>query len=153
MNKKILAILGVTVVLIVFFVGSCTGCLYYRQSQYSKTAVPYIKEVFPKIAQWNPSEISSYMAPAALKNTSEEELGRLLMWFSTLGEFQSMEEPSSGGFNIGASDQLGRYTILTYSFKATFEAGEADVAIRLLVVPDGFKIFGFNLSSKALIPG
>ncbi len=65
----------------------------HQGEKYTKTAVPYIKQVIPEISNWNPEITSALMAPEVLETIPADPFVRAMTWFSKLGAFQGMEEP------------------------------------------------------------
>lgn len=141
---KVLKILGIILIVIILGVGGCAGYLYYEQTKYSEEVVSYINENFPKLANWKTEEFKTYMVSEVIEKTSDEQLNKLLNSFKKLGKYKSMQAPKFVNIFKGAD------TILTYSFKASFESGEANITMRLIPNVDGFKIFHFHLDSPAL---
>lgn len=149
--KKFLKILGIIILLIVLGIGGIIGWFKYEQYKYASTAVPFIQQVVPEIAQWNPEVLKSYMVPEALASTSDADLVKLFAWFKKLGTLESLQEPQFLNVFKGFSSEKGSQKIITYSIPANFNAGEAIITIRLLDQGESFKIYQFNINSKALI--
>ncbi len=151
MAKKILKVLVILVLLIVLGIGGMFGWMKYEQSKYAATAVPFIQKVVPEIAQWNSEVFKSYMVPEALTAMPDADLTKLVNWLKKLGSLQSLGEPSFVHVFKGVNLLSGGQTIITYTIPAKFDAGDATITMRLLDQGKSFKIFHFNVNSKALI--
>src|SRR5688572_363422 len=77
-----------------------------KRRQYKKTAVPYIRQVFPEMVQWNPLGAKRHMAPQALVGTTDAEFEKLFAWFSRLGKLKNFEEPKFLNVTAGATLNL-----------------------------------------------
>jgi len=122
-----------------------------KSSEYSETAVPYINEKIPELSTWDPEVAKKYLAPGILAETKDEDLEKLMRWFSKLGALQSIEEPQFINVSSNATVANGQQTIATYTIMAHYENGDAAITMRLLEVEGGFKIYQFHLNSNALI--
>jgi hypothetical protein len=145
MAKKLLKVAGIIILLVVLGIAGLFGYVKYQQSTYALTAVPFIKEVIPKITRWDPNEIKPYLSPEALSATSDADLTKMFSWFAKLGALKTVGEPVFQ--NVFAGSQK----IITYSVPTTFEAGEALIVFRLVDLGTEFKILSFNINSKALM--
>ena len=151
MFKKILKWVGIFLLgLVVLFVllAAYTG---YKQSEYSETAVPYIKKVIPIISEWNPEKSKPLFVPSTFDNVSDEDFSKLFKWFSKLGALKSIDEPQFSRVTSSTTVREGAHTIITYGVLAHYENGDAQISIRLLDLGNSFEIYHFNLNSQALI--
>jgi hypothetical protein len=123
----------------------------YKQSEYSETAVLYIKKVIPIISEWSPEKSKPLFVASTFDNASDEDFSKLFKWFSKLGALKSIEEPQFSQVTSGATVRDGANTIVTYGVLAHYENGDAQISIRLLDLGSSFEIYQFNLNSQVLI--
>ena len=151
MFKKVLKWIAILLIgLIVLFVllAAYTG---YKQSEYSETAVPYIKKVIPIISEWSPENSKPLFVPSTFDDVSDEDFSKLLKWFSKLGALKSIDEPQFSQVTSSTTVREGANTIVTYGVLAHYENGDAQISIRLLDLEVSFEIYQFHLNSQALI--
>lgn len=149
--KKALKILGIIFLAIIIVISSLFAYTYLKSSEYNEEAIPYIEKVIPELSTWNTEIVKKYSAPEALANIKDEELEKLMRWFSKLGNLKSIEKPKFVNFSNYSSLESGQKTILSYNIIAHYENGDALIEMRLLEVENGFQVYRFNLNSSALI--
>ncbi len=149
--KKVFKVLGIIFLFTIISFGAIGVYTYLKTSEYSKTAVPYIKEKIPKLSSWDLAVAKQYLAPQVLETTKDEDLKKLMRWFSKLGSLKSIEEPQFVNVTSSATVANGKQTIATYTILANYENGVANITMRLLEVEDGFQIYQFHINSNALI--
>lgn len=148
--KRFFLLLFAWVVAITAIIGGSFIYSAYQDSQYEETAVPYIREVLPQLAQWNVEKTRQLLAPEALKEIAPENLERAMRLFAQLGTLQKMGDPV---FNEVFDDDrvpTAPRTLVTYQVPVTFSQGEALFKIQLIDRGDHFQVFNFNLSSETL---
>ena len=123
----------------------------YQASEYTETAVPYIKQIIPIVSKWEPADIRELMVPEVSAEISEDKFTRTMVWFSKLGALQSMEEPDFQGVDTGGKTVIGMQTIVEYEVDAKYENGDALLNIKLLDRNGSFELYSFNLSSEVLL--
>lgn len=149
--NKFFKILIFMVIGIVFIFGSLGAYLSYKSAKYSETAVPYIKEKIPELSTWKFDVAKSLLAPSIREQTKDEDLKKILKWFSKLGQLEKIDEPQFVKVSKSATTEYGNQTIATYTIHAYYENGDAIITMGLLEVENGYGIFQFHLSSAALI--
>lgn len=149
--KKVLKVLGIVFLVIVVFFSAIGVYTYLKSSEYSKTAVPYIKEKIHELSSWDSDVAKQYLAPQVLEMTKDEDLDKLMNWFSKLGSLKNIEEPQFVNVTSSATLANGQQTIATYTILANYENGVANITMRLLEVKDGFQIYQFHINSNALM--
>lgn len=150
LNFKIFAML--LVCWFVVMVSVVIGVYVYKDKQateYGELAVPYIKQVVPKLSEWDPDATRKLMAPEALENLSEEVFSEVIHVFSKLGKLQSLEEPEFK--KAYSAEETKIDTVVAYTADAKYEHGDAKIAIQLLIRDGSFEVFRFNLSSSSLM--
>ncbi len=151
MFKKILKGFGIFILVMVVLVVLVAAYTGYKQSEYSETAVPYIRNVIPKISTWDPQKAKIFFVPGTFDNVSDEDFEKLFKWFSKLGQLKSIEDPQFLSVNSSATTSEGANTIVTYSIEAHYENGDATITIKLLDLNESFEVYSFNVNSMALI--
>ncbi len=139
-------------VLFVFTV-AISGFYIYKNvqaSRYESTAVPYIKQVLPKISTWDPALAREYMAAEVLETVSVEELKNLMGWLSKIGELQSIGDPNFENRSTGGNTDSEQKPVITYSVDARYSTGDATVTISLLDNSGSYEVYHFNFQSLAL---
>jgi len=109
--KKFLKIIGIIFLCIIALFGAIATYTYLKSAEYKETAVPYIKEKIPELSLWNPEVAKKYLAPEALEITKDEDLAKLMRWFSKLGNLKSFDEPQFVNVSSSATLSKGQQTI------------------------------------------
>jgi hypothetical protein len=151
MLKKIFQWVGIFIIgIILLFVviGIFSG---YKAAEYKDTAVPYIKNVIPKISEWNAETSKQFFVSSTFDDVSDEDFSKIFQWFSKLGRLKSIEEPIFTQVHSAATVTEGANTIVTYGVAAHYENGDAQITIKLLDLGEAFEIYHFNINSVALI--
>lgn len=151
MLKKIIKGIGITILVILVIFSIIGIYTWHKKTQYESTAVPYIKDVLPKLSTWDVAIAKQHMATTALEKIKDEELSKLFKWFSKLGALKSMEEPQFQNVTSGITSDDGANTVVTYTVVAHYEKADANIVIRLLDKKGQFKIFLFNINSDGLM--
>jgi hypothetical protein len=150
--KKVLKILAILFLSLIILFAIIAGMTYYKSSQYEKTVVPYIKEKIPLLSNWEYETTKSLMSPKVLENTKEEDLKKIIHWFSKLGKLNHIEKPEFRNVSTRSSfTGSGTETIVTYEILAHYENGDATITMSLLDNNSSFKIYHFNINSMALL--
>lgn len=144
----LLALWFVTIVAVI--VGSIIYNLY-QASEYSDIAVPYIKKVVAEVSNWDNATTRALMVPEVSEAIPEDKFTQTMLWFSKLGELQSMEEPEFQEVHSGGKTDIGMQTIVEYEIDAKYENGDALINIKLLDRNGFFELYRFNLSSEVLL--
>ena len=149
--KRFLRVLGIIFLGIIIIFGLIGGWTYWKSTKYEETAVPYIKENIPKLSSWNLKITKSLLAPSILEMTTDDDLEKLMKWFSKLGSLKSIEEPQFININTTVTAEHGKQVIVLYNILAHYQNGDATITMRLLETEKGFEVYQFYLNSKALI--
>jgi hypothetical protein len=123
----------------------------YQASEYTDTALPYIRQIIPIVSKWEPAAIRELMVPEVSADISEDKFAQTMVWFSKLGALQSMEEPEFQEVDTGGKTVIGMQTIVEYEVDAKYENGDALLNIKLLDRNGSFELYSFNLSSEVLL--
>lgn len=151
MFKKILLVFGALFLLLLLAIGAFFVWIKFQETKFNTTAVPYIEKAVPEISQWDAEVLKAYLAPEALAAAPDADLVKLVEFFKKLGAFVSMEAPVFQGVFKGVNTEHGAQTILTYTVKAKYGNGDANITIKLLDKGGEFKVYYFNVNSKALM--
>ena len=149
--KKFFFLLGTWFVVIIAVIGGSFLYDRYKTSEFDDKAVPYIKEVIPKISQWNPQKTKDLMAPEVAATISEEKFTQAMDLFSKLGQLQSVQEPKFIDEHSGKQKDVGEQTIIEYEVDSKYANGDATINLKLLFRNGLFEIYNFNFSSETLL--
>lgn len=123
-----------------------------QSSHYKNTAVPYIKEVLPKISTWDPALAKDYMAPEVLSRVSSADLDNLMLSLSKIGELKSIGELTFESKASSENITSVQFPLVTYTLDAQYSSGKAKVTISLLDKGSSFDVYHFNFQTAALSP-
>lgn len=149
--KKYFVLIALWVVSIAAAVAGLEIYKSYQGTEFDKTAIPYIREVIPKISTWNPETVKALMAPEIAATIPEEKFVRAMRFFSKLGALQSIDEPEFSEAHIDQETDIGKQTIIVYRVDALYENAEAEINLQLLKKGESFEIYRFNFSSELLL--
>lgn len=130
------------------------GTYLYRNhqaEQYAATAVPYVKQVLPTIASWNPEAIRALMAAESLATIPPERFDKAIELFAKLGGFKGMDEPRFDEKIEITVKGSGNKTLLNYKVATRHTQGKADFILQLIDRGDHVQLYNFSLSSAALM--
>lgn len=148
--KRFFLMLIAWVVAVTAIIGGSIFYNSYQGSQYEASAVPYIKQVIPVLAEWDILQTRELMAPEALATIPEENFGKAMKLFAKLGALQKIGEPEFDEVVDDNRDPNAPRTLVTYKVATTFSNGDAQFIIQLIDRGDHFQVFNFNLSSETL---
>lgn len=143
--------LATWLVVIVGVIGGSALYDRFKTSEYDAAAEPYIRDVIPKISQWDPAATKALMASEVAATISAEKFAQTMNLFSRLGSLQSTEEPKFIDVHSGQQGALGEQTIVEYDVDAEYANGEATINLKLLFRDSRFEIYNFNVSSESLL--
>jgi hypothetical protein len=149
--KKVFAIIGSIIVVILIAIASVTGYNHYLASKYEDTAIPYVKRFIPEMSKWQPEIITGYMPRESLESTPEENIVKIVEYLSKLGALKSMEEPVFSKVYSGAPGKDEGKTVVVYTVNAVYETGDAEITVNLLETEESFKVYNFHINSLALL--
>lgn len=150
MFKKILKAIGSAIAVLVVVIVAASAYSSYKSAGYEKTAVPYVKEVITAFSKWDLEIAKPYFHESITDNTSSEDMLKMFRWFSKLGSLETIEQPQFRNLRSGINTSIGSNSLITYSAKAHYENGEANLTINIIDLDDGFSVYSFNLKSMDL---
>ena len=145
------------ILIIIWFVTIVTviiGSIVYdrhQASEYTDTAVPYVRDIVPIVSKWEPKAIRALMVPEVSAEISEDKFAQTMVLFSKLGALQSIEDPKFEDVDTGGKTVIGMQTILEYEIDAKYENGEALINIKLLYRDGVLELYSFNVGSEVLL--
>lgn len=141
-------------IVVVFSCGIGTFFIYrhIQASHFDGTAVPYIYEVLPKIASWDPDLLEQIIAPDIQRQTDPADLVRLMSSLSRLGTLESMGVPRFRHKATAGSDPEREKVVVTYLVEGVFSRGPATITLSLLQDGSSYRVYHFNFQSEALGP-
>ena len=141
--KKFLKVVGIIILCFVLLFAAIGFYVSTKSSEYESTAVPFIYEVIPKISSWNIDVFKKYSTAESNAASSDEDLSKLLRWFTKLGKLENVGQPVLKSIMNGNK--------LTYIVPVKYETGDATITLQLHDTDGEFLIHFFNLDSMALV--
>jgi hypothetical protein len=151
--KKFLITLG-SIFLAVIILGAIgIAFVAVRGNALDKESKPYADSAISAIVTaWSEKELVDRASPEFKKAVTADQLDRLFRWLSSsLGRLQKCE-PAEGHSLMSATTQSGKTISAQYTAKATFDKGEATVALGLIKHGDQWQILRFDVYSPQLVP-
>jgi len=145
MLKKIFIMIAVLVTVAITIIASFHYYAAHKEEQYATTLVPFLQKAIPELSKWDPAVAQGYMSPEFMKKTSPEQFAQALASLSRMGELQTLGEPH---FEEVFSDN--NQIVVSYTVKARYSAGDAEIIIAILDQNDAFSVYRFNIRSTAL---
>ena len=149
--KKYFVLIALWVVSIAAAVGGLEIYRSYQGVEFDKTAIPYIREVIPKISKWNPETARALMNQEISATIPDEKFTRAMRYFSKLGTLQGIDKPEFQEAHVDQETDIGKQTIVEYKIAAQYENDEAEIVLQLVEKGDTFEIYRFNFSSELLL--
>lgn len=122
----------------------------YQASEYDIIAGPYIKEIIPKLSQWDPAITKALMTSKVSDTIPDENFTQAMTLFSRLGALQSIGKPKFDNVQENLITKMGTLTIVEYDIDAKYENDDAVINLKLLKSNDTYEIYRFNFSSEIL---
>jgi len=141
--KKFLKVLGIIFLCIILLFIALGLYVSTKTSEYEVTAVPFINEVIPKLSTWDVEVFKEYSTHESNEASSDEDLSKLLRWFTKLGKLE--------GIGVPVFKSIMNGNLITYIIPVKYEAGEATITLTLRDTDGEFLIHYFNLNSLALV--
>ncbi|HEY5674730.1 MAG TPA: hypothetical protein VIR78_13550 [Malonomonas sp.] len=148
--KKFLVLSGLALVVIVTVAACIFAYSKYEESQYTDSAVPYVKMVVPEISKWDVETIKRHMNAESLEATSEERISGVLQYLSRLGALKEAAEPRFSKVFTGPYVEGVRKTFVAYKIDAIYENGDAVITLNLLDNGGSYQVYKFDIKSAAL---
>ena len=120
-----------------------------EQSDYEKTAVPYLKSVIPEMATWNSDVAWEHLAEGIRDQTNRDDHAKIIRYLSSLGALENLGRPQFRQVTSSASVRNGTQKLVFYQVPAVFEKGEASIDVTLLDEDGQFSIYAFHVRSMA----
>ncbi|MGR6874124.1 hypothetical protein ACU6U9_17870 [Pseudomonas sp. HK3] len=140
---KLLKIVGSVFFVFVIIIASFGYYSFQKAAKYETTAVPYIKEVLPKLSFWDVDTFKMYSTPESNSLNTDEELAKLLKFMSKLGSYK--------GINDIQIKTISNGYLITYIVKVQYENGEATITMQLEDKDGHFLVNQFYMDSWALL--
>src|SRR5947207_7916162 len=150
--KKLLIALGIVFIVLLVGIVALIGYAAFTGSKLDKESKVYVDAAVPAIvSSWNERELLSRASPEFQKAASPADVERLFRWFRTLGRLQKYEG-AQGQSITSVTPQTGEVISGSYTAKATFDVGEANIEVGLIKHGSQWQIGRFNVTSPALVP-
>lgn len=121
-----------------------------KEAEFKNTAVPFIKDVIPKLSQWDPELSHSLMAPSALKKIPRDYFDKVVITMGRLGTLEELQEPVFEEVYSGSTLDGQEQTVVSYTVDARYSSGPAEITISLINNGESFDVNSFNVHSEAL---
>jgi hypothetical protein len=147
--KKFLAIVGGLFLVLVVAVAGFIGYAAVQGRDLDASSKAYVEaNVPPILSTWSKDELLKRSSPQLLKIIDEKpgQIDQLFQKLSKLGAMRTFGGVK-GDSNMSVTTQNGKVITASYTAAATFENGEAQVAVRLIQSPSGqwqFLLFHVN---------
>ena len=150
MIRRIFKWIGIAILMLILLFVAAGFWTWKAKSDYELTAVPYLREVIPEIAEWDSEVLWNHYSSDTRNGTSRESHDKIVRIMSRLGELKVMDDPEFSEVTSSAATSTGARTIVTYVVQAKFENGDATITARLLDDDGVLSIHGLNVNSMAL---
>lgn len=151
--KKILAVLGGVFLVLAAVIGVLLGYAAYQGSGLDKSSKEYVDNNLPAIlSSWSKDELLKRSSPQLLKviNEKPEQLQQLFDKISKLGALKTYNG-SKGQAMVYVDAIKGKSTTANYESDATFEHGQAHIAVRLVQTSGQWQFLLFNVNSPLFL--
>lgn len=145
MKKKLALFAAMLVLVATVIIGSFSYRATQQEEFYASRALPYIKEVIPRLSTWDPHIVRTYMAEDFLNKVSTERFDLIVEALSRLGSLETFAEP-----RFEESFSEAEKTILSYTVDAHYTNGPAKLTISLVDTAGKLKVYRFNVESELL---
>ena len=150
--KKFFIILGAVFLAVIVIGGSGIAFLAFRGIALDKESRAYADKAIPAIvSNWSEKELLDRASPEFKHAVTIDQLDRMFLWFSRLGQLESCE-PAAGQAGVSVTPKDGKVTGGEYTAKVKFQNGEAIVSLRLIKHGEQWQILRFDVNSAALAP-
>ena len=149
--KKILIILGSLFLIIIVAIGALIGFAAYNGTKLDSSSKEYIEINLPSIiAPWNALELDKRASLHFKMAVSTEQIDKLFQKLSELGKNKFIGEPE-GSSLMSYTTEAGKQITAKYVIPCSFENGEADIQILLIMEEDQWLISGFHVDSPIFL--
>lgn len=152
--KKFLSILGGLFLVLIVAVAGFVGYAAYQGQGLDASSKAYVEaNVPPILSTWSKDELLKRSSPQLLKIVDEKP-GQIDQLFQKLAKLGAMRTFGGvkGDSNTSFTTQNGKVITASYTATATFENGEAQVAVRLIQSPSGqWQFLFFHVNSPIFL--
>ena len=151
--KKILPIIGATVVILVLIVVSFVGYATYMRRTLDASSKAYIDNLVPRIiSTWSQEEIIREASPQLLQILHEkpELLDQQFREISKLGKLLNYGG-ANGSSNMSYTTNQGQLVTANYTASAKFENGDAQIGVRLVQISAQWQLLLFEVNSPLFL--
>lgn len=150
---KILAIVGGFVVIVVLAIVGFMAYALYASGGLDESSKRYVENNMPPIiSTWSRDALMKRASPELRKAVDKQPklLSQLFRKLSGLGPLIRFGKVD-GSANISYTTESGKVITATYTAKAKFKHGKADLKVRLIQHDGKWRILGFNVDSPILL--
>lgn len=150
MKRKLFTLFVFVAIVAVSVIGSFRYFSDKKEAEFQTTAVPFIKQVIPKLSQWDPELSFSLMAPEALHKIPKDYFFKVVEAMAQLGSLEELQEPQFEEVYLGSTLKGQKETVVSYTVDARYSSGPAEITISLMNKGDSFAVNSFDVRSEAL---
>ena len=149
--KNVLMIIGMFAVGCFVCVAIIIGIFAYFGTKYDASSKSYVDANVPAIiGNWSAGELEKRESDQFRNATSDDKLNELFGVFNRLGPMKSYGG-AKGDANMNVTPGTGFQVTARYIVSATFQNGQAEVLVTLILVDDQWQILGFRVNSPLLL--
>jgi hypothetical protein len=143
--KNILVGLGVLFVVVIAFL----AWIGVNSSQFRKEQAPFVETFVTDLSKrWDVADVYDRMANPFIEQVSTPQARQLLHQFKRLGALTSVHDLELRRYNSNNNGRTG-----LFSFKGTFENGEAVMNITIVKKDGAVRVVGFYLKATHMREG
>lgn len=144
--RRFLQIFGVIALIVVAALAGAIGTLAYNGRELDLESSSFVDAAVPAISKnWDKQEFLMRISPEFLHATNTAQLDRYFDLFSTLGHLVDYEGPT-GGSNMNFNAGSGGDITASYTARARFENGDAEIRLGLVKLGGRWMINSWNVT-------
>jgi len=128
---------GIFILIVVLIIFLAAGSSSFKEEQ-----EPFVQQFMEDFSQrWETEDIYARLSNEFIEQISTQESKTILSQFKTMGKIQSMSDFEIGNYNANTSGTTGEF-----SFKGTFENGDALINMTIKTTDNGVRVLFFRLT-------
>jgi hypothetical protein len=118
-------------------------------SQFRKEQTLFVETFVTDLSKrWDIADVRDRLEDAFIEQASTPQAQQLLHQFKQLGKLKSVRDPELRGYNTNNRERIGNF-----SFRGTFENGEAMVDVTIIKNDGVVRVSGFYLKATHIRKG
>jgi hypothetical protein len=128
---------GIFILIVVLIIFLAAGSSSFKEEQ-----EPFVQQFMEDFSQrWETEDIYARLSNEFIEQISTQESKTILSQFKTMGKIQSISDFEIGNYNAHTSGTTGEF-----SFKGTFENGDALINMTIKTTDNGVRVLFFRLT-------